>query len=69
MELTLNSPGGVGDDVSQDEINQKLNAFVSLYVGQVETSTSQEVNVPKNRQKWVRPAYIVFTDIGNGGSA
>lgn len=41
MELTLNSPGGVGDDVSQDEINQKLNAIVSLYVGQVETSTSQ----------------------------
>ena len=45
MELTVNSSGGVGDDISQ--VNQKLNAIVSLYVGQVETSTSQELTYLK----------------------
>jgi hypothetical protein len=59
MERNVNSSVGVGDDISRDEINQKLNAIISLYI-----STSQEINVPKNCQKWARPAYIVFADIG-----
>lgn len=62
----------VGDDISQDEINQKLNAIVSLIRFRSSKYFCQpRINVPKIHQKWARPAYIVFKEHRDGtrGSA